>query len=138
MEKLKVGATLTRKVTVDAGRTIDFMGEDCRVYATPSLVRDIEHACRDLIVGLVPAGQDSVGASVNISHTAPTLLGMEATITVTVAEVDGRRVALEVVAQDPLDRICKGRHERFVVDIARTRERLRQKAAAAAAQTGGR
>jgi len=125
---LKVGDTLTRSVEVDADRTIDFMGEDCRVYATPSLVRDIEHTCRDLIVANVPAGQDSVGTVVNIIHTAPTLLGMEATVTVTVSEIDGRRVALDVVASDPLDNICKGRHERFIVDVDKTQQRLRQKA----------
>ncbi len=127
-ENLKVGAELTRVIEVDAERTIDFMGEDCRVYATPSLVRDIEHACRDLIVGRVPKGEDSVGTVVSIVHTAPTLLGMEATITVTVTEIEGRKVVFEVVANDPVDMICKGRHERFVVDIEKTQARLRQKA----------
>jgi fluoroacetyl-CoA thioesterase len=128
-ENLKVGTSLTRTITVDAGRTIDFMGEEARVYATPSLVRDIEHACRDLIVERVPEGQDSVGTVVSVTHTAPTLLGMEVTVTVTVAELEGRRVAFDVAASDALDTICKGRHERFIVDIDKTRDRLRQKAA---------
>ncbi len=128
-ENLKVGTSLTRTITVDAGRTIDFMGEEARVYATPSLVRDIEHACRDLIVERVPEGQDSVGTVVSVTHTAPKLLGMEVTVTVTVAELEGRRVAFDVAASDALDTICKGRHERFIVDIDKTRDRLRQKAA---------
>jgi fluoroacetyl-CoA thioesterase len=34
-----------------------------------------------------------------------------------------------VAASDALDTICKGRHERFIVDIDKTRDRLRQKAA---------
>ncbi len=105
------------------------MGEDCRVYATPSLVRDIEHTCRDMIVENIPSGQDSVGTIVNIVHTAPTLLGMEVTVTVTVAEIEGRKVALDIVAKDQLDNICKGRHERFIVDVEKTQQRLRQKAA---------
>jgi predicted thioesterase len=107
------------------------MGEDCRVYATPSLVRDIEHACRDLILARVPEGQDSVGTKVSVSHMAPTPMGMDATITVTVTEVDGRRVVLDVVASDTSEMICKGRHERFIVDIEKTAERLKQKAAQA-------
>ncbi|WP_370399431.1 thioesterase family protein [Sulfitobacter sp. JB4-11] len=127
-ENLEVGSTKSRKITIDADRTIDFMGEDCRVYATPSLVRDIEHACRDLIVESVPAGQDSVGTTVSIAHIAPTLLGMEVTVTVTVAALDGRKVAFDVTASDPLDKICTGRHERFIVDVGKTRDRLRQKA----------
>ena len=128
---LKVGDTETRTITVDTDRTIGFMGEECRVYATPSLLRDIENTCRDMIVARVPAGQDSVGTTVNIAHMAPTLLGMEATITVTVAELDGRKVALDIEARDTLDTICKGRHERFIVDVEQTRQRLLKKAAKA-------
>jgi len=88
----------------------------------------IEHACRDLIVAMVPDGQDSVGTVVSIAHTAPTLLGMAVEIKVTVAELDGRKVVFDVAANDPLDKICKGRHERFIVDIEKTKERLLQKA----------
>ncbi|MFQ5439630.1 MAG: thioesterase family protein [Paracoccaceae bacterium] len=127
--ELEVGDKLTRNVTIDRDRTIDFMGEECRVYATPALVRDIEHACRDLIFEKTPEGEDSVGTLVSITHTAPTLLGMDAEITVTVAEIEGRRVSLDVSARDALDPICSGRHDRFIVDIAKTRERLLAKAA---------
>ena len=130
-ENLTVDTSETRTITVDRDRTIGFMGEDCRVYATPSLVHDIEHACRDLILARVPEGEDSVGTKVSITHMAPTLLGMEATITVTVSEIDGRRVVLDVVANDSVEPICKGRHERFIVDKAKTADRLRQKAAKA-------
>ncbi len=128
-ENLAVGTSASRTITVDSDRTIDFMGEDCRVYATPSLVRDIEHTCRDMIVENIPEGEDSVGTIVNIVHMAPTLLGMDVTVTVTVAEIEGRKVVLDVVAKDPLDTICKGRHERFIVDVAKTQQRLLQKAA---------
>lgn len=129
-QELNVGTSATRTVKIDADRTIDFMGEDCRVYATPSLVRDIEHTCRDLIVEHVPEGQDSVGTVVSVAHTAPTLLGMEATVDVTVSKIEGRKVVFDIVARDNVDTICKGQHERFIVDIDKTRDRLRQKAAA--------
>jgi fluoroacetyl-CoA thioesterase len=129
--ELSVGDSKVRSVDVDRDRTIDFMGEDARVYATPSLIRDIEHACRDLIFEHTPEGEDSVGTSVSIAHMAPTLLGMQVTVTVTVAEIDGRKVVFDVTARDPFDTICKGRHERFVVNVARTRQRLQEKAAKA-------
>ena len=128
-DTLSVGTTDTRTIAVDKDRTIGFMGEDCRVYATPSLVGDIENTCRDMIVACLPEGQDSVGTVVSIAHMAPTVLGMEATITVTVAELEGRKVVLDIEAHDQLDKICKGRHERFIVDIDQTRDRLRQKSA---------
>ncbi len=127
-ENLTAGQSRTVTVTVDKDRTIDFMGDEARVYSTPSLVRDIEHACRDLIFDNTPEGQDSVGSMVQVFHMAPTLLGMDVEITVTIKESDGRRVLFEVEARDPVDKICKGTHERFVVDVAKTAERLKAKA----------
>ena len=40
---LQPGVSLTKRIPVDRDRTISFMGEDARVYATPSMIRDIEH-----------------------------------------------------------------------------------------------
>ena len=106
---------ITREFTIDAARTIDFMGEDARVYATPMLVRDIEVTCREL----------------EIDHLAPTLLGMKVKISARLVERKGRSVLFEVTANDNLETICRGRHARFVVDIARTKKRLQEKKARA-------
>ena len=124
------GTTSTREFVVDAARTIDFMGEEARVYATPMLVRDIEVACRDLLLQHADPNEDSVGTRVELDHLAPTLLGMKATIKVTVSEVKGRAVTFEVEGRDDKEAICSGRHMRFVVDVAKTRERLKLKRAA--------
>ncbi|MCA8869575.1 MAG: hypothetical protein KDA67_13055 [Rhodobacteraceae bacterium] len=132
-DTLKQGVTTTATYTVDKDRTIDFMGEECRVYATPSLVRDIEQTCRDLIMEHADQGEDSVGFSVQITHMAPTLLNMKATITATIAEVDRAKVVFDITANDGLDDICTGKHVRFVVDVEKTRQRLQAKAAKAAA-----
>ncbi len=127
-DSLIAGATETRTFLVSKDKTIGFMGEGARVYATPSLINDIEHTCRDLIARLVEDGKDSVGFDVSIKHLAPTLLDMEVSITVTVAEVDGPKVVFDISASDPADLICKGNHTRFVVDVAQTEERLKAKA----------
>lgn len=132
-EELSVGAVSTRSIIVDRDRTIGFMGEQARVYATPSLVGDIEHICRDMILDNTPDGEDSVGFSVSITHMAPTLMDMEVTILVTIIEIDGRKIVFEVVARDTVDTICKGRHERFVVNVEKTKQRLEAKAAKARA-----
>ena len=131
-EMLEVGASRTVTIGVDRDRTIGFMGEDCRVYATPFLVRDIEQACRDLIFDQTPEGEDSVGFQVNITHLAPTLLGMEVSITVTVSEFDGRKAVFDITASDQIDEICKGSHVRFVANVDKTRQRLEAKLAKAA------
>jgi fluoroacetyl-CoA thioesterase len=40
-DSLQAGLRHTSKFEVSRDRTIDFMGEKARVYATPMLVRDI-------------------------------------------------------------------------------------------------
>ena len=71
---LAAGITRTAALDVDRERTIDFMGENARVYATPMLVRDVEIACRDLLLAHLDAGEDSVGTRVELDHLAATLL----------------------------------------------------------------
>lgn len=126
---LAADLTTTRRIVIDTARTIDFMGDEGRVYATPELVRDIEITCRDFLLEHLDPGEDSVGTRIEIDHMAPTLIGMAVEITVTIAELNKRAVVFEVTAKDPMDAICKGRHARFVVDVNATKERLRAKAA---------
>lgn len=130
---LQPGITLTTQLTVDRDRTISFMGEEARVYATPKLLYDIEMACRELLLAHLDAGEDSVGTRVEIDHIAATLLGMSVEITVKVAELNGRAVTLEIEARDSLEPICRGKHSRFIVDVAKTTQRLLAKGQKAAA-----
>ena len=125
---LQTGLTSEVSFQVDRERTIDFMGEAARVYATPMLVRDIEIACRNLLLEHLDAGEDSVGTRVEIDHIGATLLGMRVELTVRVAEVNGRAVVFEVEGRDPVEPIVRGRHSRFVVDVAKTAQRLAAKA----------
>jgi fluoroacetyl-CoA thioesterase len=125
---LAAGLTATSKVTVDRERTIGFMGENARVYATPMLVRDIEVACRELLLQHLDSGEDSVGTRIELDHLAATLMNMSVELKVTLAEVKGRSVTLDVEGKDSVDAICRGRHQRFVVDVKATEARLAVKA----------
>jgi len=128
---LAQGVTATSKLTVDRGRTIDFMGEKARVYATPMLVRDVEIASRELLLPHLDPGEDSVGTRIELDHLAATLMDMPVELKLTIAEVKGRAVVLEVDGRDSLDLICRGRHHRFIVDVKTTEARLAAKAAKA-------
>jgi fluoroacetyl-CoA thioesterase len=125
---LTAGVTATSKLTVDRERTIDFMGEKARVYATPMLVRDIEVACRELLLQHLDPGEDSVGTRIELDHLAATLMGMPVELKVTLAEVKGRLVTLDFEGRDSVDAICRGKHQRFVVDVSATETRLAAKA----------
>jgi predicted thioesterase len=128
-ESLRPGVRRVNRIEVDRDRTIGFMGEEGRVYGTPYLVRDIEMTCRQLILDHGDAGEDSVGTEIAIKHLAPTLLGMSVEITAAVTAVEGRKVAFEISAKDDIEQISTGTHGRFVVDVNKTIERLKAKAA---------
>ena len=132
---LQPGLRHTARLEVDRDRTIGFMGEDARVYATPRLISDIEFTCRDLIVQHADAGEDSVGMEVAVKHLAPTLAGSTVEITARITAVEGRKVTFDVSAKDELDTVSAGTHTRFVVEVARTKDRLKAKAAKLAALT---
>ena len=126
---LQPGVSRVSRIAVDRAKTIGFMGEEGRVYATPYLIGDIEMTCRSLLLEHADANEDSVGTEVAIKHLAPTLPGSTVEITATVTAVEGRKVTFAVTAKDEIDTISSGSHARFVVDKAKTIERLKAKAA---------
>jgi len=126
---LQPGISLVRRVPVENEKTMGCMGEEGRVYATPYLIGDIEYTCRKLILEHAELNEDSVGMEVAIKHLAPTLPGSTVEITATVTAVEGRKVTFAVTAKDEVDTISSGSHVRFVVDKAKTIERLKAKAA---------
>src|SRR5262249_49691310 len=93
---LRPGISLVRRVPVGKDKTISFMGEEGRVYATPYLMGDIEHTCRNLIADHAEPNEDSVGIEVAIKHLAPTLPGSTIEIAATVTAVEGRKVIFAV------------------------------------------
>jgi fluoroacetyl-CoA thioesterase len=125
---LKPGLCRVSRIAIDKAKTIGFMGEEGRVYATPYLIGDIEMTCRNLILDHAEVGEDSVGIEVAVKHLAPTLPGSTVEIAATVTAVEGRKVTFAVTARDEIDTVSSGSHARFVVDKAKTIERLKAKA----------
>lgn len=130
-DTLKPGLCATSRVEVDRDRTIGFMGEDLRVYSTPSLLYDVEVACRNLLLPHVGEGKDSVGTRVEFDHVGATLLGMWVEITVKLAEVNGPAVTFEFTARDAVEEVARGKHNRFIVGLEKTAQRLQAKRAKA-------
>jgi predicted thioesterase len=130
-DSLKAGLTTRREVLVDESRCIGFMGKEGMVYATPRMVSDVEYTCRDFLLQHVDAGEDSVGAHVSIDHLAATPLGLKVTIDAKIVDVDRRRVTFEFSVRDPIEECGRGKHVRFVVETAKSRERLAAKRAKA-------
>lgn len=128
-DTLKAGVIHEANYGIDRERTISFMGEDLRVYSTPHMVQDIERTCQQFMLAHLDAGENSVGARVEIDHLGPTLIGQSVTVRAEVVKVDGPRVLFEVNVHDELDHVGRARHTRFVVDTEKQGGRLAKKKA---------
>ncbi|HXV61974.1 MAG TPA: hotdog domain-containing protein [Vicinamibacteria bacterium] len=126
---LAPGITRHERIPVDRDRTISFLGEDLRLYSTPSMVRDIEYTALRLIQEHLDEGESSVGVHIEVDHLAATPLGQEVVVEVAVVAVEGRKISLEATVRDAVEEVGRGRHVRFVIDVARHAKRLREKLA---------
>ena len=126
-ESLTAGVTATQKITIDRDRTIGFMGDEGRVYSTPSMVRDIEYTCHELLNEHLEDGENSVGTHVSVDHIGATVEGDEVEVSVTITAVEGRAVSFEATVKDSLEEVGRGAHNRFIVDVQKTYERLTEK-----------
>jgi predicted thioesterase len=130
---LEAGTATEHKLIVDKERTISFLGEDLRIYATPRLVNDIEQTCLDYLLTFLDEGENTVGAAVDIRHVGATLLGMSVSIVATVTRIEGRSVTFNVEVRDDVELVATAAHTRVVVNVAKLRSRVQAKADAAAA-----
>jgi fluoroacetyl-CoA thioesterase len=97
------------------------------VLATPELVRLVEQAAVAAVDPLLPAGQQTVGARIDLQHLAPTPLGMRVRARAQLVAIDGRRLTFEVEAEDEREVVARGRHERFIIDLQRFGQRVAAK-----------
>ncbi|MBL8518985.1 MAG: thioesterase [Betaproteobacteria bacterium] len=91
------------------------------------MINVIEAAALAAVEHLLPAGHQSLGTHLDVSHVAATPVGMQVTATVKVTAVEGRNIRFEVVARDEQDIIGAGTHERVVVNVAKFDERVQAK-----------
>jgi fluoroacetyl-CoA thioesterase len=97
------------------------------VFASACMIGFAEATCAAFMAEHLAAGQTSVGVGFDFTHEAATPIGMDVRVVVHVAEIDRRRCVFVIEIYDAVDRISKGRHERFIVDHALFMERVRAK-----------
>ena len=90
-----------------------------RVISTPSLVSIIEGACRRAVLPHLPAGHDTVGTHVCVSHEGVALVGQTVRVRCELVEVNGRHLSFEVNVDGPAGAVSRGTHRRAVVDPLR-------------------
>jgi fluoroacetyl-CoA thioesterase len=113
---------------VDGELTADRYGNaGLAALATPALVGLFEQAAMRALDCVLAEGEGSVGSVVEITHLAPTPVGVEVTVRARLTAVDGREAWFELEAEDERETIARGRHARVVIEWARFERLLARK-----------
>ena len=124
---LVAGIRRVEHAAVDESSTIDFLGDELRVYSTPSMVHDVEYACYRLIGEHLDPGETSLGVHVAVDHLGATPIGHRVEVAVVVQSVEGRKVVLEAEVRDAVEIVGRGTHVRVVTEVDRLRPRVGSK-----------
>jgi predicted thioesterase len=128
LAKITPGLTGTAEIVVGPEHTAPFVGSGrIAVLATPVMINVIEAAALAAIEHLLPAGHQSLGIHLDVSHTAATPVGLRVIARAEVLQVEGRTVSFRVEAHDDVEPIGGGTHQRVVVSVSRFDERVQRK-----------
>jgi len=128
LSKLKPGLEGHAELVVGEQHTAPKIGSGrVGVLATPVMINLMEAAALDAAEDLIPAGHQSLGIKLDVSHIAATPIGLRVTATAEVLRVEGRTIFFRVEAHDEIEPIGGGTHDRVVVSVARFDERVQRK-----------
>jgi len=128
LSRIMPGLTGTAEIVVGPEHTAPFVGSGrIAVLATPVMINVIEAASLAAVEHLLPAGHQSLGIHLDVSHVAATPVGLRVTATAEVIGLEGRTIKFRVEAHDEVETIGGGTHERVVVSVERFDERVRRK-----------
>jgi fluoroacetyl-CoA thioesterase len=128
LARITAGLTGSTEIVVGPEHTAPFVGSGrIPVLATPVMINLIEAAALAAVEHLLPAGHQSLGIKLDVSHTAATPVGLRVTAAAEVVQVEGRTITFRVEARDEFEPIGGGTHQRVVVSVARFDERVQRK-----------
>jgi len=125
----------SREITCETGaeHTAKYFYENLPpVFATPFLAGFMERASAELINEHLEPGEQSVGISMDLKHTAATPLGMPVRIKSEVIAVDGAKLTFQLTAWGEAEQIGQAVHERFIINADKFNARVAKKARPAA------
>ena len=131
LSNLKPGLTGSAELKVGVEHTAPSIGSGLvPVLATPVMINVIEAAALAAVEHLLPAGHQSLGIHLDVSHFAATPIGMKVRATAELTAVDGRTLTFRVEARDEKEPFGGGSHQRVVVNVARFDARVQKKVGA--------
>jgi fluoroacetyl-CoA thioesterase len=126
-ESLQAGLTFEFAFQVPENKTVPHLYPESpefqampRVLATGFMVGLFEWACIQAInPHLDWPHEQTVGIDIRVNHTAATPPGLTVTVKGSLDRMEGRKLFFSLVADDGLDLISEGTHERFVIEAAK-------------------
>ena len=115
--------TTTRTVSTDDTAAVYGSGLH-DVLSTPAIIAFMEQTAMKAVEACLDEGEGTVGTEVNIRHLKATPVGKTITCTATLQEVNGNKLLFHVEADDETGKIGEGKHERFIIDNRRFKEKL--------------
>ena len=135
-DTLQPGLTYQFKYTVPENKTVPHVflestefQEMPQVFATGFMVALFEWTCIQAINPHIDwPREQTVGIGVHLSHIAATPPGLTITVNVKLEAVEGRKLVFSIVADDGIDKISEGTHDRFIIDAAKFNAKAAAKA----------
>ena len=125
---IAAGSVGTASLVVADEHTAPRIGSgQIHVLATPVMINLFEAAALAACEHMLPAGHQSLGTHLDVTHIAATPVGMRAIATAEVLSVEGRTIKFRLKARDERDVIGEGTHERVVVNVAKFDLRVQEK-----------
>lgn len=90
------------------------------VLATGFMVGLFEWTCIQAINPHIDwPDEQTVGVNVELSHLAATPPGLTVTVNIELVRVEGRMLSFSILANDGIDKISEGTHDRVIIDAAK-------------------
>jgi fluoroacetyl-CoA thioesterase len=100
-----------------------------KVLATGFMVGLFEWACIQALSPYIDWPEEqTVGIHINVSHVAATPPGLTITVQGKLEHMEGRKLSFSLAADDGVDKISEGTHERFIISAAKFNAKVAAKA----------
>jgi fluoroacetyl-CoA thioesterase len=127
-DRLKPGLKGEKTIVVAEEHTAPHVGSGVvPVLATPVMVNLMEAAALAAVEKFLPDGYQTLGTVLNVEHFAATPVGLEVRAFAELRNIEGRTLVFVLKAEDEMETIGEGSHQRVVVNAERFEQRVKRK-----------
>ncbi len=119
----RIGSKHERSFVVSEQHAIGF-ADLPPVLSTPWLIWELEHAALELVAPHLPPEKLTVGVQIDVTHSAPALVGSKVRCEAKLILIDGISLTFQVTANSQGRTLAHGIHRRKIVDKERLRKSL--------------